>query len=90
MHISLGSESDSVHDNFQCDVDIDAPQLFTQMELKDLVRDLVLSKESSGILSSRFKEKKFLFAGTCNCFVQKRGTRIYFLPFTRWLSNLLL
>ena len=33
------------------------PQLFSQSELNDLVRDLSLSKESSELLVSRLKEK---------------------------------
>ncbi|GBM36542.1 hypothetical protein AVEN_65075-1 [Araneus ventricosus] len=57
-NISPDSDSDSADDNFQCDVDNDAPQLFTQMELNDLVRYLGLSKESAENLGSRLKEKK--------------------------------
>jgi hypothetical protein len=33
------------------------PQLFTQIELNDLVRDLGLTEEKSEILGSRLKEK---------------------------------
>jgi hypothetical protein len=33
------------------------PQLFTQIKLNDLVRDLGLTKEKSGILGPRLKEK---------------------------------
>ena len=33
------------------------PQLFSQGELNDLIRDFNLSKESSELLASRFKEK---------------------------------
>ena len=33
------------------------PQLFSQGELNDLIRDIYLSKESSELLASRFKEK---------------------------------
>ena len=48
--------------NFDCKdgdyvVEAEPPQLFSQSELNDLVRDLSLSKESSELLASRFKEK---------------------------------
>ncbi|GBL76983.1 hypothetical protein AVEN_12646-1 [Araneus ventricosus] len=70
--ISPDSDSESVDDNFQCDADNDAPQLFTEMELNDFVRDLGLSKESAEILGSRLKEKKMLAAGTCTALYRDR------------------
>ena len=36
------------------------PQLFYQGELNDLIRDLNFFKESSELLASRLKEKKFI------------------------------
>ncbi|KAJ8888976.1 hypothetical protein PR048_008470 [Dryococelus australis] len=44
--------SDEDHD-FVCD----APQLFTQSELNDLVRDLDLPKQSAKLFGLRLKEK---------------------------------
>jgi hypothetical protein len=41
-----------------------SPQLFTQSELNDVVRDLGLPKEKAVLLGSRFKEKNLLAAGT--------------------------
>ena len=38
-------------------VEAEPPQLFSQSELNDLVRDLSLSKESSELLASRLKEE---------------------------------
>ncbi|KAF2883477.1 hypothetical protein ILUMI_22694, partial [Ignelater luminosus] len=37
-----------------------APQLFSQNELSDLIRDLNLSKQASKLLASRLKEKNLL------------------------------
>ena len=42
-------------------VEAEPPQLFSQSELNDLVRDLSLSKESSELLASRLKEKTSYF-----------------------------
>jgi len=41
-------------------VDDETPQLFSQQELNDLVRDLSLSKASAELLASRLKEKNLL------------------------------
>lgn len=47
------------------DVSFDeGPQLFSQKELNDLVRDLGLSKESAELLGSRLKNKNLLSSGT--------------------------
>jgi hypothetical protein len=40
------------------------PQLFTQSELNDLVRDLGLPKDCAEILGSRFQSKNLLSPGT--------------------------
>lgn len=42
----------------------EGPQLFSQKELNDLVRDLGLSKESAELLGSRLKNKNLLSSGT--------------------------
>jgi len=61
----LSSEEEDVSidsDNTLADNDFPpsllSPQLFSQGELNDLARDLILSKESSELLASRLKEKK--------------------------------
>ncbi|KAI6647077.1 hypothetical protein LOD99_8914 [Oopsacas minuta] len=41
------------------EVQSDAPKLFSQKDLNDLVRDLDLSKESAMLLGSRLKEETF-------------------------------
>jgi hypothetical protein len=48
------------------------PQCFDQKELNDLIRDLNLSKDSSELLASRLKEKKFLSPGTKITFYRER------------------
>jgi hypothetical protein len=60
------SSSDSGGDDeeFQCHTESHSPQLFTQSELKDVKRDLGLSKEKAELLGSRLKEKYLLAAGT--------------------------
>ena len=55
------------------------PQLFSQGKLKDLTRDLNLSKESSELLVSRLKEKNLLHPGTLITFYRKR--HVEFLPY---------
>ncbi|CAG9790224.1 unnamed protein product [Diatraea saccharalis] len=42
----------------------EGPQLFSQGELNDLVRDLGLSKDAAELLGSRLKNKKLLSPGT--------------------------
>jgi len=59
---SFGNSSNN-DENFQLDT-TDAPQLFNQFELNDLVRDLALTKEAAEILGSRLKEKNLLAKGT--------------------------
>ena len=44
-----------------CVMEAEPPQLFSQPELNDLVRDLSLSKESSEILASRLKGETSYF-----------------------------
>jgi hypothetical protein len=59
---SAGNSSNNDED-FQLDT-TDAPQLFNQFELNDLVRDLALTKEAAEILGSRLKEKNLLAKAT--------------------------
>jgi hypothetical protein len=55
---SSGSESTANDDvDFSPDNEDRTPQLFTQIELNDSVRDLGLTKEKSEILGSTLKEK---------------------------------
>ena len=49
-----------------------SPQVFNQLELSDLIRDLDLSKESSELLASRLYEKHFLGQGTIISFYRDR------------------
>lgn len=57
-------ESGPDDDEFQCSPENLEPQLFTQAELNDLVRDLGLTKEKAELLGSRLKEKHLLASGT--------------------------
>lgn len=50
--------SESSESEGECE--ISTPQLFSQNELSDLIRDLNLSKQGSEVLASRLKEKKLL------------------------------
>jgi hypothetical protein len=43
-----------------------SPQLFTQSELNDTIRDLGLPKEKAELLGSRFKENNLLVTGISN------------------------
>jgi hypothetical protein len=60
------NSSDSGGDDkeFQCHTEGQSPQLFTQSELKDVIRDLGLPKEKAELLGSRLKENNLLAAGT--------------------------
>jgi len=59
-------------DEFQCSPDNTKPQLFTQAELNDLVRDLGLTKEKAELLGSRLQEKHLLEYGTSICHYRTR------------------
>lgn len=63
------SSSDSEHAGVDEDfsptgIHAGSPQLFEQIELDDLVRDLALSKESAQLLGSRLAEKNLLGSST--------------------------
>jgi hypothetical protein len=53
--ISGSEKSDS---DFQAETTAKEPELFTQSELNDLVRDLGLPKDLAEILGCRLREKK--------------------------------
>ncbi|KAI6647804.1 hypothetical protein LOD99_8519 [Oopsacas minuta] len=61
------------------EVPSDAPKLFSQEDLNDLVRDLDLSKESALLLGSRLKERNLLEARTT--FYWYRNREQEFEPF---------
>lgn len=54
-----------------------APELFSQSELNDSVRDLHLKKENSELIGSRLKEKNELHFPDSN--TEKRIFNLYFL-----------
>jgi hypothetical protein len=58
------SDSGGDDEEFQCHALRQSPQLFTQSELNDVIRDLGLPKEKAELLGSRLKEKNLLAAGT--------------------------
>jgi hypothetical protein len=65
--IKFDSEEESAEvkqvDSDYSDYDTDTqPELFSQEELNDLVRDLGLPKDSAELLGSRLKSKKITFA----------------------------
>jgi hypothetical protein len=49
-------------EEFQCLTESRIPQLFTQSELNDVIRDLSLPEEKAELLGSRLKEKNCLAA----------------------------
>ena len=59
-----GDSGDNDEDFSDALLDREAPQLFNQAELNDLVRDLDLPKESAEMLGSRLKQKNLLAPGT--------------------------
>ena len=59
-------------DYYFCVIDDDTPHLFSQMLLNDLVRDLVLSKSSAELLTSRLKENNSLSNSACITFYRNR------------------
>jgi hypothetical protein len=60
------SDSGADDEEFQCHTEGQSSQLFTQSELKDVVRDLGLPKEKAELLGSRLKEKNLAAARTYN------------------------
>lgn len=65
--LSESEDSDALasQDESSSDFSVDeGPQLFSQSELNDLVRDLGLSKDAAELLGSRLKNKNLLSSGT--------------------------
>jgi hypothetical protein len=62
------NSSDSGRDDeeFQCHTESQSPQLFTQSELNNVIRDLGLPMEKAELLGSRLKENNLLATGTSN------------------------
>ncbi|XP_071054071.1 uncharacterized protein [Onthophagus taurus] len=58
---SIESEKDS---DYEDSVSAKDPELFDQDSLDDLIRDLILSKDSAELLASRLKERHMLLPGT--------------------------
>jgi hypothetical protein len=58
------SDLDGDVEEFQCYTESQITQLFSQSELKNVIRDLGLLKEKAELLGSRFKEKNLLAAVT--------------------------
>jgi hypothetical protein len=58
------SDSGGDDEEFQCHTEGQSPQLFTQSELNNVIRDLGLPKEKVELLGSRFKETNLLADGT--------------------------
>jgi hypothetical protein len=78
---SSSSESTATDDvDFSPDNEDRTPQLFTQIELNDLVRDLGLAKEKSEILGPRLKGKNLLAPRTTFYWFRNREKefRIFF------------
>jgi hypothetical protein len=50
------SDSGGDDEEFQCHTESQIPQLFTQSELNDVIRDLGLPKEQAELLGPRLKE----------------------------------
>lgn len=61
------------------------PQLFTQAELSDLIRELDLSKKKSELLASRLQEKNLLTTETKVTYYRNRSDE--FLKFYTWENN---
>jgi hypothetical protein len=58
------SDSGGDDEEFQCYTESQSPQMFTQSELNDVIRDLELPKGKAELLGSRLKENKLLAAET--------------------------
>ncbi|GBM20127.1 hypothetical protein AVEN_152773-1 [Araneus ventricosus] len=74
--IPEGSEDDShaYDDDFSGVSDDSEPQLYSQLEINDLVRDLGLSKDSAERLVSRLKENNLLAPDTSFSWFRKIET----------------
>jgi hypothetical protein len=75
LEVASTNSSDSGGDDeeFQCHTECQSPQLFTQSELNNVIRDLGLPKEKAELLGSRLKEKNLLAAGTSMYWYRSRS-----------------
>jgi hypothetical protein len=71
-------DTDSDQD-FKCYPCSTEPELFSQRELKDLVRDLGLPKDSAEVLGSRLKSKNLLSPSTSFSWYRNREKE--FIPY---------
>jgi hypothetical protein len=76
------SDSGGDDEEFQCHTESQSPQLFTQSELNDVIRDLGLPKGKPELLGSRLKEKYVLAAGTSMYWYRSREQK-----FTSYFSQ---
>lgn len=80
------SESDEVHSEFKASSSEDEPELISQQELNDLVRDLGLPKDAAQLLGSSLKNKNLLQPGTS--FSWYRHREAVFVPYFALDENL--
>jgi hypothetical protein len=71
-------DTDSDQD-FQCDTCSTEPEVLSQSEPHDLIRDLGLPKDSTGVLGSRLKSKNLLSPGTSFSWYRNREKE--FIPY---------
>ena len=86
------SDSDVIDEHVGYDPDFvqeNVPEAFSQSELKDLVRDLSLSKESAELLDSRLNEKHLLARDAKATFYQNRNAEFYSILWRERWSGLL-
>lgn len=82
LHTITDDDSDDV---YRPEYDV-TPQLFSQSELNDLVRDLNLPKESAELLGSRLKNKNLLEPGTHYSWYRHREQEL--VPFFSQIESL--
>ena len=72
---SCDEHQDTADLDYSLDVE-KTPEVFTQEELNDLVRDLTLSKEKAELLGSRLKQKNLLATNVKVCHYRKRNLQL--------------
>ena len=85
--LASSSEESDRCEEFIVSSQSDEPQLFTQAELNDLVRDLDFPKSSAELLGSRLKEKNLLAPETKVSFYRYREKGL--IEFFKMEENLL-
>jgi hypothetical protein len=73
---STSSDSYGDDEEFQCHMESQSPQLFTQSELNDVRRNLGLPKEKAELLGSGLKNNNLLAAGTSMHWYRSREQKI--------------